>query len=203
MVFRVLVKKNNGNKPLWLYKAYDHISSILVRHELRWTNHPIRGIYPVPTEEIIKVVQRLSPRLHYCISIWYNQKFLKCYKNMKKLDTKSKSELKQTFISTENIIMKVEWFQEKVMFWKALKKTCILIAQWSSPDSQRYSIIWQLLTIHRHFTFTFKHFRFVMWLRENYDYHNVSWETICIYDRDFPDEHRWNMYANNLARCIK
>ena len=35
---------------------------------------------------------------------------------MKKLDTKSKSELKQTFISTENIIMKVEWFQEKVMF---------------------------------------------------------------------------------------
>ena len=122
MVFRVLVKKNNRNKPLWLYKAYDHISSILVRHELRWTNHPIRGIYPVPTEEIIKVVQRLSPRLHYCISIWYNQKFLKCYKNMKKLDTKSKSELKQTFISTENIIMKVEWFQEKVMFWKALKK---------------------------------------------------------------------------------
>ena len=27
------------------------------------------------------------------------------------------------------------------------------------------------------------HFRtFVTWLRENYDYRNVSWEMICIYD---------------------
>jgi hypothetical protein len=50
----------------------------------------------------------------------------------------------------------------------------------------------------RHFTFTptnvilrssypqkvvYFHFQtFVMWLRENYDYRNVSWEMICIYD---------------------
>ena len=150
-----------------MYKAYDHISSILVRHKLRWTNHPIRGIYPVPTEEIIKVVQRLSPRLCYCISIWYNQKFLKCYKNMKKMDTKSKSELKQTFISTENIIMKVEQFQEKVMFWKALKKRLFSLLSDLPTISHNNTMdiipgicpwkFWQLLTIHRHFTFTFKH----------------------------------------------
>ena len=75
------------------------------------------------------------------------------------------------------------------------------------------------------------HFRtFVTWLRENYDYRNVSWEMICIYDFtlskmrggrerntcsfrspwvtlllnlffEFPT-HLFT-YANNLARCIK
>ena len=90
------------------------------------------------------------------------------------------------FSNSGSVHFHVSWLSDFIFYQKPLYKSLhqsffySFITIWPSESgvALHYSTILPWILLFRHLTSIFQ--TFVTWLRDNYDYRNVSWEIICI-----------------------